>query len=1088
MVMKNRALAGGCLGLVLALVACGGGGGGSDTDATTASADTETARVLSAHAIASDTPAGAAGARPVPTAYLGLSSRLQAGRPDTLPAGLSPMLKLDSRLVAATGQVRVWVKLSDPSVAAFKADRLLADGQTRQPRERNARANTALRGVVVAHAAMLRNRQDQFAARAVALGGRVLARTRVGFNGVALSVDAKQLKALAALVGVTSIAPMTDYRLSLSTTVPYVGASKTQALGFDGTGTRVAIIDTGIDYTHFNLGGLGTVAAYTAANGSGPTDPLNTQLSGLFPTAKVVGGYDFIGDNYDATGVAAPDPDPIDAQSHGTHVADIVAGKSTDGKHVGVAPGAKLYAVKVCSLAGNCPGDTTLQGIEYSLDPDGDGDPSDAVDVMNLSLGVALGSPSDPLAEACEQATRLGVVVVAAAGNDGDFPYVISSPGLAPGVIAVAQTAMPNANYAPLITNAPASLAGVIKQTGVSDWAPVPVVGVTGDLVYLGTACPTDTYPAAMQSAKGKIALVYRGDCEVSLKVDRAAQQGAIAVVLLSGNEDYPSFGLGGGHTFVPMVSIAQSAGAQFYNNFDKNGVLQLGTGLQTINVTLKTDNSLNFAQSLAITSSRGPTAEFKIKPEIGAPGASVSAEVGTGNGQTAFGGTSGATPMVAGSAAILLQAHPTFNPLQIKALLMNSAETQVVVDPTASPPAVASVSRIGAGELRADRALALKSMAYDSNYQSASLSFGLQMASAKTTINKTLRVENFSPNSKTFALSWVYRVPGKAAATAVKLQMPASVTVPAFGSQQIAVSMVIDADKLPAWIGSTAAYDPDAQTASEVDGAITLRADTDTLTVPWHVVPRKSSDVSATLDATAGVFKVRNGGAAATQVRAFSLIAQSPKVASSALPSTGSGLQGNSFVDIRAIGMRETTDSNGEPALQAVFNVYGRGTLPNYVVYEIDLDFDGDGLADAAIGSLNGIDAYFNALTGEAGNPGLSEFDLASGSVVATVPRSKFPQIQPGQKVNIIAAYAYNLIYQPTSIDQVDYIQNLSYTFGSPGTTVADATIGPRSVVSLPLLKQPTSNATAAGNLGTMLVYTLDKGLEATLFPTVAP
>ena len=63
---------------------------------------------------------------------------------------------------------------------------------------------------------------------------------------------------------------------------------------------------------------------------------------------------------------------------------------------------------------------------------------------------------------------------------------------------------------------------------------------------------------------------------------------------------------------------------------------------------------------SMVSSSARGPSYSFNsIKPEIGAPGGSVSAEAGTGTGQTAFGGTSGATPMISGSAALLLQAHP---------------------------------------------------------------------------------------------------------------------------------------------------------------------------------------------------------------------------------------------------------------------------------------------------------------------------------------------------------------------------------------------------------------------------------------------
>jgi len=86
-----------------------------------------------------------------------------------------------------------------------------------------------------------------------------------------------------------------------------------------------------IDYTHASVGGLGTIPAYIAAYGTSPADPRNTTLDGLFLTARVKGGYDFVGEVW-PNGPLAEDPDPIAFEGHGTHVADIIGGEQ------GVAP------------------------------------------------------------------------------------------------------------------------------------------------------------------------------------------------------------------------------------------------------------------------------------------------------------------------------------------------------------------------------------------------------------------------------------------------------------------------------------------------------------------------------------------------------------------------------------------------------------------------------------------------------------------------------------------------------------------------------------------------------------------------------
>ena len=260
------------------------------------------------------------------------------------------------------------------------------------------------------------------AARSVDARAKVLGSTQVVMNAVMLEVDASALTALAQNPNVVSINPVRNYELDLSETVPYIGATAVQAAGFDGTGVRVAVIDSGIDYTHIAFDGSGD-----------PNDWLNNDPTviepGTFPTARVVGGYDFVGSVW-PNGPEMPDADPIDdgpGGGHGTHVADIIGGA------MGVAPGVDLYALKVCSsVASSCSGVALLNAMDFAVDPNGDGNPDDAVDIINMSLGSSYGDPRwDDLAFAVNNASALGVLTVASAGNSADKPYANGTPSSA---------------------------------------------------------------------------------------------------------------------------------------------------------------------------------------------------------------------------------------------------------------------------------------------------------------------------------------------------------------------------------------------------------------------------------------------------------------------------------------------------------------------------------------------------------------------------------------------------------------------------------------------------------------------------------
>jgi subtilisin family serine protease len=509
-----------------------------------------------------------------------------------------------------------------------------------------------------AHLDQLAQKQNGVMGQIRSLGGRELGRVSKALNAVFASVDAARIPDIRAMPGVLSVRPVINYEMDLSETVPYIGAAAVQAAGVDGTGIRVAVLDSGIDYTHAYFGGPGTAAAYAAAYGTSTADPLNTTLDGLFPTAKVVGGYDFVGEVWPAPDAprcgnnpngtpracVVPDPDPIDcgpaaipapcAGSHGTHVADIVGGND-GGSHKGVAPGASLYAVKVCSaVATSCSGVALLMGMDFALDPNGDGDISDAVDVVNMSLGSNYGQKEDDLSAASANAVRLGVVVVAASGNAADRPYITSSPASTPEVISVAQTHVPSASVFPLVINSPASIAGIYTNTATVDWAPIGAGFSNVPVAFVGRGCPADS-PAPvppggdpyLADPAGKVALIDRGACNISLKVDRAAAAGAVgALIGLVAPGDAVTFSFGGGTQFVPTLIITQATSNAIKANLAAPVIASVSPAV-----------TVPLVGSMVGSSARGPSVSYNaIKPDIGAPGASMSAVAGSGRGLVA--------------------------------------------------------------------------------------------------------------------------------------------------------------------------------------------------------------------------------------------------------------------------------------------------------------------------------------------------------------------------------------------------------------------------------------------------------------------
>ena len=230
--------------------------------------------------------------------------------------------------------------------------------------------------------------------RSVSSSARIVRQFRRVVNAVTMNVSRSEVSEIALLPGVRHV--YEDKRVTASEvpTTSKPGRMLRQSSSSIGTGkgVKVGVIDSGIDYMHEALGG------------------------GFGPGFKVVGGYDFVNN----------DSDPQDDNGHGTHVAGIISGNSPTLKSL--APDAILFAYKVLDASGSGSTSAVVAAIEQAIE--------DSVEVLNISLGSTAGDPDDILSRAVDAAVEKGILVVTAAGNDGEY-NTISSPGTAREAITV---------------------------------------------------------------------------------------------------------------------------------------------------------------------------------------------------------------------------------------------------------------------------------------------------------------------------------------------------------------------------------------------------------------------------------------------------------------------------------------------------------------------------------------------------------------------------------------------------------------------------------------------------------------------------
>ena len=456
------------------------------------------------------------------------------------------------------------------------------------------------------------------------------------------------------------------------------------------------------------------------------------------------------------------------------------------------------------------------------------------------------------------------------------------------------------------------------------------------------------------------------------------------------------------------------------------------------VNVTLLANGATPLVGGLVSSSSGGPSySENGIKPDLGAPGGSLSAEVRNGDGQTAFGGTSGAAPMVSGSAALLRQAFPTRSPLELKSLLVNTAETQIFTNRAAAEVELAPITRIGGGEVRVDRAFASNVAAWDDASGVPNLSFGYQAVTNSTTLTRTVRIQNFSNSVRTFSIGSSFRFPNDRQRGAVEVQVPGRVRVPGRGSRTFKAKLKIDPRRLPDWTlnGGPEGGDGPLLHDLEFDGYLTIQAGGESIHLPWQVLPHRAAAVEARAtgaarDGSRQIALSNTAGSADGFVDVFALTGHSPRQPNSARPAPGDNF---ALVDLQSIGVRQVDD-----LLQFAVTTYDPRSHPAYPAeFDIEIDTDRDGEPDYVVFNAeltdfaeSGQDAVFieNVATGRFSVFYFVDADLDSANMILTVPLNQVG-LTPGKKFDF-QVFAYDNYFSGWPTDESD---TMTFTSGTP-------------------------------------------------------
>jgi minor extracellular serine protease Vpr len=785
--------------------------------------------------------------------------------------------------------VTVVLKLDEAPVAVVRGaarDRKLPEATEAEIVDRLSRRQNGLRGTIEA------------------MGGNVLATYQHAYNGIKVRISASRIGYLTSLPGVVAITQPGVYHLDNAQSVPYIGAPTVWdgGTGFHGEGIKVAIIDTGLDYTHANFGGPGTVAAYNSAHAA-ETAAANPALFG--PAApKVKGGTDLVGDDYNANPndphfqpTPHPDANPLDCNGHGSHVGGTTAGfgVNTNGSTFagpytattpgtafrigpGVAPKADLYGVRVFGCEGST--DVVTEALEWAV--------ANHMQVVNMSLGSNYGAEFSSSAEASTNAANAGIIVVASAGNAGNtIRYIVGSPSTGEQTISVAaldsKQNFPGATVVLRPSGASQTWQDSNAGTLPSGSLPIQVLKNANGSVSLG--CSESEYASTTDGSSkvaGNLVVSVRGTCARIYRAQAAFAHGAAGAAMINNSAGYPSFE-GDIMSCIPGATADNANGRPCEQAVPTNGICAkgtltgtgaaarcvetpelvtwaffgvrgTGTGAGTDGATLATSTS---ADSFAAATVPNPTANTVASfsssgPRMGYDADGFVSPSGLLKPNLAAPGVSIlSTGMGTGNGGAVLSGTSMAAPhvTGVAALALQSHpdwspdDVRIAMDNTANPTLVTGwiPRNAGAGLVQPVGATRTQVVARSDLGEGSSLSFGAIDFKTDYTNTRGIAVRNLGTTPATFNSSAVKWASSSGSHTVSVT--PASFTLA--GGAQTVVQVTIT---VPASANSL-----DSTAAREIGGYVLLAPTGGTngnasLVVPYYLLPRARSDVLVTM------------------------------------------------------------------------------------------------------------------------------------------------------------------------------------------------------------------------------------------------